>query len=756
MILLEDNRKALYQWDLNQRLILIDIEAETEVQISDSNNTDEHCLTTKAYNENGTVYAKIPNIYLQKSGILYVYIYVHQEDKSYTKYYTEIIVLPRKKPSNYIYTETEKYTVSEILKDALEEAKASGEFKGEKGEKGDKGDKGSDGIDGVNGKDGAPGKDGKDGTNGITPHIGENGNWYIGNTDIGKPSRGERGVKGDKGDKGADGAPGAKGDKGDAFTYSDFTAEQLAALKGEKGDTGAIGPQGPKGDTGPQGPQGPQGETGPKGDTGDVGPQGPKGEIDIEQLIAAQYAMQRTGRVFHTRIYKYAFNATSKGEFMDGSKGLTCVPSTDTVEGQDDFEQFLPFQWMRCNYVCDDGGFKRLTIPEGFPGYKTTGACDIGVLHPTFYWNKIDSETHEDWYLSDSPHPELGLVPFCDAVKADETVMPYFIQSVTSSVVASDGLLRSQYGFAPAYNQSYNSMITDYQKKGAGYWGAGMSRQLFWYLMCIIKYGTKNSQSVMRGCSDYFSQVKCAIAETGVKRVLVSSDSPWYVGGCISVGTANRQNASTDSVCDRVQVKSIETVSVNGANYTTLNLDIADAINTTTDTYVSTMPCYTGETNAVIGHHDGSYLSYTDGRHSLRICGQEYHLGQYFVASDTVIRFSDANGHKDIYVYPRGVKHVANAITGAIKVGSIPEAGDYWIGDENVDVSHGVIWPGAKGSGDSVGVGDNCWGGGTPAEGEFREALTTVPLGNGGNSGVCALYCGIRLGSGYWNFGSCD
>ena len=35
--------------------------------------------------------------------------------------------------------------------------------------------------------------------------------------------------KGPKGDTGA---------KGDAFTYSDFTAEQLAALKGEKGDKG--------------------------------------------------------------------------------------------------------------------------------------------------------------------------------------------------------------------------------------------------------------------------------------------------------------------------------------------------------------------------------------------------------------------------------------------------------------------------------------------------------------------------------------
>ena len=39
------------------------------------------------------------------------------------------------------------------------------------------------------------GDDDKDagGENGVTPHIGENGNWYIGNTDTGKPSRGESG-----------------------------------------------------------------------------------------------------------------------------------------------------------------------------------------------------------------------------------------------------------------------------------------------------------------------------------------------------------------------------------------------------------------------------------------------------------------------------------------------------------------------------------------------------------------------------------
>lgn len=35
-----------------------------------------------------------------------------------------------------------------------------------------------------------------DGADGITPTIGLNGNWYLGDTDIGKPSRGENGTNG--------------------------------------------------------------------------------------------------------------------------------------------------------------------------------------------------------------------------------------------------------------------------------------------------------------------------------------------------------------------------------------------------------------------------------------------------------------------------------------------------------------------------------------------------------------------------------
>lgn len=50
-----------------------------------------------------------------------------------------------------------------------------------------------------NGENGDPGQDG------TTPTIGENGNWYLGETDTGKPSRGEKGDPGDPGPAGDSG-----------------------------------------------------------------------------------------------------------------------------------------------------------------------------------------------------------------------------------------------------------------------------------------------------------------------------------------------------------------------------------------------------------------------------------------------------------------------------------------------------------------------------------------------------------------------
>lgn len=96
---------------------------------------------------------------------------------------------------------------------------------GPAGPVGPQGPAGAPGKDGADGKPGAAGAPGKDGTNGITPSIGTNGNWYIGNTDTGKPSRGA------KGDTGASGEPGKDGKDGSDATV---TAASITGALGYK------------------------------------------------------------------------------------------------------------------------------------------------------------------------------------------------------------------------------------------------------------------------------------------------------------------------------------------------------------------------------------------------------------------------------------------------------------------------------------------------------------------------------------------
>ena len=96
----------------------------------------------------------------------------------------------------------------------------------------------SRGTTGTNGKDGTAGKDG------ITPTIGENGNWYLGDTDTGKPSRGAAGTNGKDGASGKDGAAGSPGitphigENGNWYLGDTDTGKPSRGADGTKGDKG--------------------------------------------------------------------------------------------------------------------------------------------------------------------------------------------------------------------------------------------------------------------------------------------------------------------------------------------------------------------------------------------------------------------------------------------------------------------------------------------------------------------------------------
>lgn len=507
----------------------------------------------------------------------------------------------------------------------------------------------------------------------------------------------------------------------------------------------------------------------------------------LEKSIENYYAMRRTGKVYQTKIWKFATNPTPTCEKLLDNAGLVFEPSTDTVEGQDDYlnGQHPLFEWMHCNYVRDaDDGTARPTSLEGTSGYATTGAVDVGAMQMSFYWKWDASNPEYDLLtISDSPHPELGLVPWVESKKANGTVYPWCIGSAYVSGIATDGKLRSQPGLKPARKQSHNNMITNYQTKGAGYWGAGACRNTFQIIFDLIKGATKSTQALEAGVTNYSFQYEAAIqsSDNNTYFPVTNAQAENIPVGCyVSVGygannngTANndRGQDSVHAYADDVKVLRKE-VLPDGLN-TAIYLDIPEesAFNTMPHVYtetfsapiiLSSMHAWSGTTDAVIGFHDGSPVSNTDGKHAYRVQGREYAVGGYIVASDTAA-WLNADGTRTVYVAEKGTTHSSSdsVIKSTYKVvGTIPasadgQVSDWYIGDDSVDSDTGAWWPSAKGSGSTQGVCDRYYAG-SDASDVFREYLMGGFLGRGSGAGGSCLALGGGLGSGTWYFLACD
>ena len=490
----------------------------------------------------------------------------------------------------------------------------------------------------------------------------------------------------------------------------------------------------------------------------------------LENAIANYYALRRTGKVYQTKLWKFATNPSPSGEKLLDNEGLVFEPSTDTEEGQDDYlnGQNPLFEWVHVNYIRDDDGTARPIAIEGSDEYKTTGAVDVGAMQMSFWFSWDTSNAEYDLItISDMPHPELGLVPWVECKKADDTVVPWCIGSAYVSGIASDGKPRSQPGLKPERNQSHNSMITDYQEKGEGYWGAGACRNTFQFIFNAIKGATKNSQSLFAGVTNWNIQYEASIqsAENHTYFPVTNAQAANIpLGTCVSVGyggnksgTANndRGQATIHEYADDVKVLRKEALP-DGEN-TAIYLDIPEesAFNTMPHVYddtfsapiiLSSMFAVAGLTDSVLGHHDGSPVSNTDSKHPYRVQGREYAVGAYIVASDTVIDLQ-ADYTKHVLVAPKGVAHstsdatIRNTYT---NIGTIPAASagnnaDWWVGDININNDTGSWYPAAEGSSSSQGCGDRVYAGGTGATSGLREYLQ-----------------GWNLGSGGWGFAACD
>lgn len=492
-----------------------------------------------------------------------------------------------------------------------------------------------------------------------------------------------------------------------------------------------------------------------------------------ERILDAFFGSMRNGKVYQTELYLTETNPTSDGVKTLANKDKVCEPSTDTLEGRDDYEGIGIFNWYNCNYITDDYGRKIPTAIEGWgDGYKNDSTVDVGVIAMTPYWSVVEKDGKQIWTLSDTPNDDYGLIPWETARKEDGAYASYVIHSKYVSGIGADGLLRSFKNSKPARNQCYNNMIDNYQKKGKGCWGAGKERNMYVILYDVIKYATKNEQKTFKGTTNYNFQITASIERSTKETyfpVANNQAAQIIVGGYVSVGygakntdntvTNDREYATIHQYADDVKVMRIEDLDENNKavyldvedGFTTIPVTLSDDVNA--QIILTSMHWRSGTTDKVIGKHDGSMTSNTDGKHPFRVMGLECSVGGYVVYADSVMIFKE-DYSKDVYIAPRGVKHVKDEAT--IKstykpIGNIPgnEGNDFWIGDIGVDVETCSWFAKTVGASDSQGWGDRCSAGGKSTSGT-REDPGRGFLGLGSYTGSVFASCWVGLGGAGW------
>lgn len=96
-----DSKEVFFQWDLNRKLVISD---PTVDEVHFCNRTDDCALVVEVYDLDGLRVADVPNILLQTNWPIKAYAYCNQ---CYTKDSKIFQVIPRSKPADYVYTETE-------------------------------------------------------------------------------------------------------------------------------------------------------------------------------------------------------------------------------------------------------------------------------------------------------------------------------------------------------------------------------------------------------------------------------------------------------------------------------------------------------------------------------------------------------------------------------------------------------------------------------------------------------------------------
>lgn len=106
-----DKEGFLTQWDIDRKVVISGLDGIEGVKVHFASPDDDHgAYVVDPVEQDGTVYADVPNILLTEPGRVDVFVYT-----TYTRVRAALMVFPREKPDDYVYTETEVWRYEKFV-----------------------------------------------------------------------------------------------------------------------------------------------------------------------------------------------------------------------------------------------------------------------------------------------------------------------------------------------------------------------------------------------------------------------------------------------------------------------------------------------------------------------------------------------------------------------------------------------------------------------------------------------------------------
>lgn len=360
------------------------------------------------------------------------------------------------------------------------------------------------------------------------------------------------------------------------------------------------------------------------------------------QSITAMLAAQKNGLAYGVSIPKGSAIACTK---IGANAGIAApTPGYIGSPAIDPYAQLGPFVHYDVNGFVDADGTPHVTAIEGDGNFKRDGSNgNVWVLAPVLWWN-MDETGNDAVTLSVSDTKLAGMSAQPQAYLPDGSMRPYMLYAKYIGSNDGEGNMVSVSGAKPwSRNLSHNTLITACNNATTGYSGKSIADD--WYLktMFLLKYATKNSQSVFTGCTNYNYQYNPAVAEEGVTRVIITNAQAanLAVGSTMMLGTHTGTNPGNDrntgvnfDVFDGLRILSITDYDENNK---AINFDTATTFDVATTYLLSTSPWFAGSLDAVEGDGTLTEAGRLNGHEPFVLQGIETNMGLLELLGDVIL-----------------------------------------------------------------------------------------------------------------------